>query len=527
MSKKTLLILIILIVFVGAIGFFALLNQNQIPNIETLETENQEFIPFSQSGTRGLGDGDQVQGNTPFVFPGRQNVFDIVAEDSKLSQVTQTPVAGYTLFSKTVEIVEEPSIASESLVDTYNFFEYSTLKIGDEGSSVQALQTVLNRVFPEQTIAVDGVFTTETKNSVIAFQTSNNLGSDGVVGNLTKAKLNQFQGISTNPGDFEPTIREEQYFTIRYQDKTNGKIFDLGVEEKTFEEISSTSFAAIYESFFGNNGGSVVVRYENNGDISTFLGDIVPPQTFENQNGETETLEGYIEGEFLAPGIPFVSVNPEGTGLLFFEKLRNGSRGFIYDFATKNTRTVFESAFWEWLPQFNGPEVFSLTSRASALSLGYSYRYDATEKNEFTKGIGGWTGLTTNYNPSGSKVLYSTNNGARFIETYVYDFNDGTTLSLGIKTLAEKCVWQDVDMVLCAVPEFVGPEDYPDAWYKGEIRFDDQMWRINTENGKEEIISTLSNDTTQTIEAVDLHYKDGIVLFTNRYDHSLWMLDLR
>lgn len=527
MSKKTLLILIILIVFVGAIGFFALLNQNQIPRIEPLETSSDGFVPFSQSGDFGRDEGRGPQGNTPFTLPRQQSFFDVVSDDSKLSQVTQTPVAGYTLFSKTIQIVEEPNIQEESLVDTYNFFEYPVLKIGDQGPGVQALQTVLNRVFPEQTISVDGSFTTDTKNAVIAFQTSNNLGSDGVVGNLTKARLNQFQGISTNPSDFEPTIREEQYFTIRYQDKANGAIYDLGIDDKKFEKISSTSFVAIYESFFGNNGDSVVVRYANNDSIDTFVGNIVPPQSIEQEGLEPEIVEGFIAGSFFAQNIPFVSVDPEGTGLLFFEKLRNGSRGFIFDFATKNTRTVFESPFWEWLPQFNGPEVFSLTTRASALTSGYSYRYDATENNEFTKGVGGWTGLTTNYNQSGSKVLYSTNNGARFIETYVYDFNDGTTLSLGIKTLAEKCVWQDVDVVLCAVPQFIGPEDYPDAWYKGEVRFDDRMWRVNTENGREEIISTLSTDAVQTIEAIHLYYKDGIVLFKNRYDHSLWMLDLR
>jgi|GEM_PF-845227 len=520
MNRRTFLILIIFIIFLGVIGFFLLTKNNKIPNINVEETTEPEFIPFSGLGTGGQALEDQTiqDSNQSISLGGRESFSDFDVEDSNLTQITSSAIVGYTLFSKIFTITEDPKeLANESIVETYNFFQFGALKIGDTGEGVTALQIVLNRLSTETSLETTGTFDTATKNAVIAFQTSNNLTPDGIVGNGTKAKFNEVQGLSKNPQDFEPIVREEERFTVRYQDKSNGHIYDLGIDDKTFEKVSDTSFSAIHESFFGNNGNSVVVRYSNNDSITTYLGNII---TLED--GST-----ILNGEFLAENIPFVSISSDGSKLVYFEEISRRTRGFVLDLATKASQTVFDSKFTEWLPQFNGPSLFSLTSRASALSLGYSYVYDATKKDVFSRGVGGFSGLTTNYNSAGTKVLYSTNNGGKFIETYVYDFNDETTLVLGIKTLAEKCTWTDISNLLCAVPRYIGPEDYPDAWYKGEIGFDDRMWSVNTENGLEKIVSNLRHGAIDKFDTVNPIYKDNILLLQNKYDFTLWSLDLR
>lgn len=523
MQKRTFIILLILIIFLGVVGFFLIVNRGSIPRIEIDETQQPDFIPFS--GTNFGGQEMNQQGQTGdtqvpnITGPNYQVVSDINTVDSNLSQISSDPVAGYTLFSKTFEIIEDPEVLpNDSLVETYNFFEFNTIKIGDTGEGVIALKTVLNRLYTDLSLSIDGTFDTATKNALIRFQTEHRLAADGIVGSGTKAKLNEVQGLSRNPQDFEPIVRKEERFTIRYQNKANGFIYDLGIDDKNFEQVSQVTFSAIYESLFGNNGNSVVIRYLSGEDsISTYLGNIV---TLEE---DTKTLEG----SFMSPDIPFVSVSPDGSNMVYFEETNRRTRGYVYDFITQDKTTVFESKFSEWLPQFSGPELFTLTTRASAFALGYSYIYKANEKDVFTRGIGGLSGLTTNYNPSGSKVLYSTNNSGRFIETYVYDFNENTTLRLGIQTLSEKCIWTDNDNLLCAAPRFLGPDNYPDAWYKGQILFDDRLWSINTVNGLERIVSNLRHSAIETIDVVNLVYKDDILLFQNKYDYTLWMLDLR
>ncbi len=519
MQKRTFLILLILIIFLGVVGFFLVSNQGTVPPIQVEDTEQPEFIPFTGTNLGGeeMGDG-LASGNLGEPIPGRDSYSDFDAVDSNLIQISSEPVAGYTLFSKIFEITEDPKeLVSDSLVETYNFFEFPSLKIGDSGEGVVALKTVLNRLFPEAALPTDGTFDTATKNSLIGFQTQHNLAADGIAGSGTKAKLNEVQGLSKNPKDFEPIVRQEERFTIRYQNKKNGYVYDFGIDDKNFEQVSKVPFSAVHESFFGNEGNSLIVRYiSTNESIATYFGQFTK---------KDETIS--FDGNFLAPDIPFVSVSPDGKKMVFFEETSRRTRGYVLDLATKEKKTVFDSKFSEWLPEFSGPEIFTLTTRASALASGYSYKYKAGEKDSFEKGIGGFSGLTTKYNPSGSKVLYSTNNGGKFIETYVYDFNENTNLTLGIRTLAEKCIWIDNDNLFCSVPRFITPEDYPDAWYKGEVLFDERLWSVNTTNGLEKIVSTLRHPGILNVDAVNLVYKNGILLFQNKYDYTLWMLDLR
>ena len=65
-----------------------------------------------------------------------------------------------------------------------------TLRAGDVGADVRALQDVLNfhirRLAP---LAVDGIFGPKTKARVIDFQRSNRLADDGVAGPVTNGKL--------------------------------------------------------------------------------------------------------------------------------------------------------------------------------------------------------------------------------------------------------------------------------------------------------------------------------------------------
>lgn len=539
MSKKTFIILIVFIIFLGVIGFFVVSNTARVGNVEVEKTDNPEFVPFSGSAGGEVSE-SQNSGNINFIeLQERANFNDFDAEDSNFTQITGNAVSGYTLFSKIFQTVKDPdSLVSDSLVEVYNFLDFPSMKIGDTGEGVSALQKVLNRI-SEQTnpLPTDGTFETATKNAVIAFQTKHNLTADGIVGNGTKAKLNEIQGLSKNPKDFEPIILEEEKFTIRYQEKKNGHIFDFGIDDKFFEKVSNKSFAPIHESFFGNNGNSVVVRYADSDTIFTYLGNLVFPDVLETQTEIIEEEEGenqanqeptaVLEGDFLPLNIPFVSINADGSKLLYLERVQNRTFGRVRDLVSNQETIVLNSKFSEWLPEFVGVDSFILNTKASFRSLGYSYIYDANKQDSFDRGVGGYTGLTTKYNSAGTKVLLSTNNGGRFLETYVYDFNDHTMLSLGIKTLAEKCVWTDLDNILCAVPRFIMPEDYPDAWYKGEVLFNDRLWSVNTENGLEKLVSTLKHKNLENIDAVNPVYKDGILLIQNKYDYTLWMLDLR
>ena len=70
-----------------------------------------------------------------------------------------------------------------------------TLKKGSTGTEVKTLQSYLKKL--GYAIDVDGGFGNNTKNTVIRFQTDNNLSPDGVVGPNTWAALEQLAGTGT------------------------------------------------------------------------------------------------------------------------------------------------------------------------------------------------------------------------------------------------------------------------------------------------------------------------------------------
>jgi len=173
MQKRTFITLLILIIFLGVVGFFLVVNRNSIPRVEVEETMQPGFTPFSGTNLGGEDLSIQEQDQDPSVsgLPNFQTITDSNTVDSNLEQISDQPVAGYTLFSKTFEIVEDPrELINDSLVETYNFFDYENLRIGDTGEGVTAFKVVLNRIYSDAGLSPEGGFDTATKNTLIRFR---------------------------------------------------------------------------------------------------------------------------------------------------------------------------------------------------------------------------------------------------------------------------------------------------------------------------------------------------------------------
>lgn len=93
----------------------------------------------------------------------------------------------------------------------------SLLKVGSTGSDVIQLQNELNTL-GFNVGAVDGIFGTKTKAEVIAFQTANSLGIDGIVGPKTANALNTAYAAKLHIDKASSIVSTaEKYLGIRYQ----------------------------------------------------------------------------------------------------------------------------------------------------------------------------------------------------------------------------------------------------------------------------------------------------------------------
>lgn len=97
--------------------------------------------------------------------------------------------------------------------------------------------------------------------------------------------------------------------------------------------------------------------------------------------------------------------------------------------------------------------------------------------------------------------------------------------------MPEKCVWNSSSTdIYCAVPKSTGSATYPDDWYKGEVSFSDQIWKIDPASGTGSMIidpTTVSGG--ESIDGIKLALDAGekYLFFVNKKDSYLWELSLQ
>ncbi|MFZ2072435.1 MAG: hypothetical protein WAV10_02020, partial [Minisyncoccia bacterium] len=229
---------------------------------------------------------------------------------------------------------------------------------------------------------------------------------------------------------------------LRYVSKTTGNIYQTFADKIDERKFSGTIVPVVYEAFFGNNGESVIMRYlkTDNRTIETFIGTL-PKETL----GADTTGENELNGSFLPENITDISISSDTSKVFYLFNVGNTSTGITSSAFGDKKSQVFNSSFTEWLSSWPNTNTITVTTKPSANVLGYMYTIDPNKK-DFNKALGDINGLTTLTSPNGKLVLYSGNT----LTLNVYDINTRESTPLGLKTLPEKCVWNNLsDGVYC------------------------------------------------------------------------------
>lgn len=532
MSKKIFTILIILIVFIGSIAFFLIINRDTSFPQEVPQTDEDQFFPFDSITQKpGSGDGDDDQDVIVINADdskGDDEEVDFVVVDSRFKQIFDKNVSGFLGFIQEVEeVVNPPREDVEGLTETYNFLDSPKLSLGDIHEKVEDLSIVLNRQGLDTELEVGDVFDINVKTALIEFQNKNDLESDGIVGPNTKRKLNEVQEISTDPEDYIPETIIVEFLKVRVQEKSNGHIHEYDEKTDSLKKITNTTLRGLHESFFGSNGDTIVSRYLAGDTIRTFIGDITEDDSA--LDGQTNNSLATLEGEFLVDDIPFISGVPGGDYFAYLVTDSFATQVFVHDLSSGEASKIISSKINEWLPQLINKNQVAITSRASYFTEGYSYLYGNSNgfKNIPDRLVGGVFGLTTNVSPDGERILYSGTSQDESLSTFVYNPNTNSEYNLGIETLAEKCSWKDEIILYCGVPKNIFAGELPDSWYKGEVLFDDSLWEINTETNVKQVILDPGAQTGGRFDLVNIQTVGDIVLFVNKHDETLWSFDLK
>ncbi len=312
--------------------------------------------------------------------------------------------------------------------------------------------------------------------------------------------------------------------TLRYVDKITGNIYQSTVSNLDERKFTDTIIPQIYEAFWGNNGGNVVLRYlKNVKNIQSFIG-ALPKDVL----GADAPIDTILKGTFLPEDITDMSISPDGNSMFYIFNTNDSAVGIVAGADGNKKTQVFNSSFTEWLSSWSNNKTITLTTKPGYNVAGYMYSINV-DKKDFRKILGGINGLTTLTNPTNSKVIYSiSKNGS--VALNIYDIQTMNTISLGARTLPEKCVWTKAgDYLYCAVPKYLDNANYPDAWYQGLISFGDEIWKIDAINGSATKIIDPATIAGQEMDAVKLSLSDSedYLFFMNKKDSYLWELNLK
>jgi len=317
--------------------------------------------------------------------------------------------------------------------------------------------------------------------------------------------------VDEKTGETKTTeINYEMVPSIRFIERATGHINSYELSSKKTSEISSTTIPGIEESFFNENGDTVIYRYlsSDNKTIKTFLAQL-----------------GKAQGEFLTENIDYVITNSEKNKIFYLIRDNSSVNGYYRNFENSSSaENIFTNSYSEWIPQWINDNTIYFTTKASYSFKGSVFAYNLKTKT-FKKIFGGIYGLTTLSSNDGNKILYNESNGSNSYLS-IFDVKNNKTIETRIFGLPEKCVWDEDNIsIYCAVPNSTSSK-LPDSWYQGLTSFNDKFIKINSNIGSYE---DLFNSITVTqVDAINLFMDNNQskIFFTNKKDYTLWVLKL-
>ncbi|MFC1801852.1 hypothetical protein ACFLY7_00195 [Patescibacteria group bacterium] len=313
-------------------------------------------------------------------------------------------------------------------------------------------------------------------------------------------------------------LQEDGSYLIRFIQKSNGHIYETETNRLTQKRISNTTIPKIYDADWLNIN-SLIIRYLDDNDQETI-------KTFVAQIKKNDLEETNLEGIFFPDNITQIAHNKEK--IFYLTNTENNSLGILTNIEGDTPTQIFSSPFNEWLINWAGGDIITLTTKPSNGVDGYVYSLNSrTEK--FDKILGEIDGLLTLLSPNSSKLIYSVNNKSG-ITSFLYDLQTNESIETPFGIIPEKCTWgKESIYIYCGIPANKLTGDYPDEWYQGLESTTDEVWKIDVENDFFDFLASPRDLLNTEIDAINLILSENedYLFFTNKKDLTLWSLKLK
>ena len=334
--------------------------------------------------------------------------------------------------------------------------------------------------------------------STTSTSTKTSIDADG------KEKIEEFLATST---------------VVRFQERATGHVYDVFEFIGSPQKVSNITEQKIYSTLFTNNKDQFLFQrptfdYEQ---IQTTLAKITFSTTTGPQLQKTDISSSISDFVF----------NKKANKLVYSVKQNDESIVTVSNFDRTGEKALITLSFNEFLIDvINASEVL-ITTKASHSAPGYAYILNITT-GSFTKILGDISGLLVKVSPDKKYYIYSESEQARPV-VRILNTDQRIINALSFNTIPEKCFFSNKinTEAYCFGSPIYKAGKYPDDWYKGKIFNFENLYRINLENGMVDIVYNFEADNLSfDIINPQITDDDKFVIFQNKYDLTLWSIDL-
>lgn len=305
---------------------------------------------------------------------------------------------------------------------------------------------------------------------------------------------------------------------LRFVERATGYLVDANPVTGEVERATNTLVPTIYEAVVAGSGVAALRTTDERGTIVTITG---------TPSSGTST-ERTLSASPLPPNITSFALSHDGTKALYtISDDAGGFAGVRANADGSSSAKVFDSAIGRWriFPAKDGRILLSTPPSSGIPGSAFLL----TAKGQLLALETDVPGLTFTPDPLSESYLFGAESAGTL--TLSAKTKTGGTRTVGLSTVAEKCVWNPArpGRGYCAVPENETGGTFLDRWYRGAFHPEDSWWSFDAETGNIEQLVGYAGGV-ETPPDVDIPVIDSSgqwIAFRDARDQSLWILRIR
>lgn len=278
---------------------------------------------------------------------------------------------------------------------------------------------------------------------------------------------------------------------LRFIERSSGQILEANVQSGEVTRLTNTLMPAVQEGFLTKDGGAILRFLDEAGSIATFSGAI--------RAASTTNEPGALIGSYLEKNILALAIHPARREIFYITTDANGNTvGTRSAWNGSSGKRLFSSVISGW--QLFWPADNKIVMQQNAADGVAGSAYAISSSGTMSALTTAQPGLTIKTSAGQNELLGTSSAGAYELSVY----RSGNLTNLGLATIADKCVITGTSAAYCAVPILIPSDQFINSWYKGLSHTSDQIWKIDMNSGKTELILSPEESFNRTLDVSEL-----------------------